>query len=78
MVVGTAQFGMPYGIANQNGQMNFSDISMILDLAWGNGINSLYTAKAYGESEGSIGKYLKQRPGFQSVEEIGPVCGEKA
>ena len=63
MVVGTAQFGMPYGIANQNGQMNFSDISMILDLAWGNGINSLDTAKAYGESEGSIGNYLKERPG---------------
>ena len=57
--------------------MNFSDISMILDLAWGNGINSLDTAKAYGESEGSIGKYLKQRPGLKSAEETGPVRWEK-
>jgi len=71
MVVGTAQFGMPYGIANQNGQMNFSDISMILDLAWGNGINSLDTAKAYGEREASIGKYLKQCLGFESIKKVG-------
>ena len=71
MVVGTAQFGMPYGIANQKRQMNFSDISMILDLSWGNGINSLYTAKAYGESEGSIGKYLKQRLGLESIKKVG-------
>ena len=71
MVVGTAQFGMPYGIANQNGQMNFSDIPGILDLALGNGINSLDTAKAYGESEGSIGKYLKQCLGFESIKKVG-------
>ena len=74
MVVGTAQFGMPYGIANQNGQMNFSDISMILDLAWRNGINNLDTAKAYGESEGSIGKYLKQRLGLESIKKVGWFC----
>ena len=62
IVLGTAQFGMEYGIANQNGQVHFSDISTILDLAWENGINILDTAKAYGESEESIGKYLKQHP----------------
>ena len=50
---------MPYGIANQNRQMNFSDISMILYLGWGNGINCLDMAKAYGNSEKSIGNYLK-------------------
>ena len=65
---------MPYGIANQNGQMNFSDISMIFDLAWGNGINSLYTTKAYGESEGSIGKYLKQHLGFELIKKAGYFC----
>jgi aryl-alcohol dehydrogenase-like predicted oxidoreductase len=74
MVVGTTQFGMPYGILNQNGQMNFSDISMILYLAWGNGINSLYTAKAYGESEGSIGKYLKHSLGFEPIKKVGWFC----
>ena len=62
IVLGTAQFGMEYGIANQNGQVHSSDIPTILDLAWENGINILDTAKAYGESEESIGNYLKQQP----------------
>ena len=62
LAIGTAQFGMPYGIANQNGQVHRDDIAAILDLAWENGIDTLDTAKAYGDSEESIGNYLKQRP----------------
>ena len=61
LAIGTAQFGMPYGIANQNGQVHRDDIAAILDLAWENGIDTLDTAKAYGDSEESIGNYLKQR-----------------
>ena len=62
LAIGTAQFGMPYGIANQNRQVHGDDIAAILDLAWGNGIDTLDTAKAYGDSEEFIGNYLKQRP----------------
>ena len=62
LTIGTVQFGMPYGIANQNGQVHGDDIAAILDLAWENGIDTLDTAKAYGDSEESIGNYLKQRP----------------
>ena len=56
--IGTAQFGMPYGIANQNGQVNANEIQSILDFAYENDINTLDTAKAYGNSEKSIGEYL--------------------
>lgn len=50
---------MSYGIATQNGQVHADEITSILDLAWGNGINMLDTAKAYGSSEKAIGSYLK-------------------
>tara|TARA_Y100000816_G_scaffold236085_1_gene181868 strand:- start:5266 stop:6096 length:831 start_codon:yes stop_codon:yes gene_type:complete len=54
---------MPYGIANKNGQVYHKEISAILDLAWDNGIDTLDTAKAYGQSEQSIGNYLKNKTG---------------
>ena len=60
IVIGTAQFGMPYGIANQNGHVHEDEIASILDLAWESGINTLDTAKAYGNSEEAIGSYLKK------------------
>jgi aryl-alcohol dehydrogenase-like predicted oxidoreductase len=62
IAIGTAQFGMPYGISNQNGQIHENEITKILDFAYENGINTLDTAKAYGISEQAIGNYLKQRP----------------
>ena len=45
---------MPYGIANKNGQLDENEITKILDLAWKNNINTLDTAKVYGNSEESI------------------------
>ena len=60
IVIGTAQFGMPYGIANQNGQVHEDEIAAILDLARESGIDTLDTAKTYGTSEEAIGKYLKK------------------
>ncbi len=62
LTIGTAQFSMPYGIANQDGQVHGDEIINILDLAWENGIDTLDTAKAYGRSEEIIGNYLKKRP----------------
>ena len=64
LAIGTAQFGMPYGISNKNGQVHRDEILEIFDVARGNGINTLDTAKAYGNSEESIGNYLQKRPGF--------------
>ena len=60
LAIGTVQFGFDYGVANQSGQVKSDGIQSILDLAYKNDINTLDTAKAYGESEGSIGKYIKQ------------------
>ena len=60
IVLGTAQFGMSYGISNQKGKVKTNEIQSILDFAHNNSINTLDTAKAYGNSESSIGNYLKQ------------------
>ena len=62
LAIGTAQFGMDYGITNRNGQVHADEISAILDSACFNGINTIDTAKAYGISEKRIGDYIQQRP----------------
>jgi aryl-alcohol dehydrogenase-like predicted oxidoreductase len=59
IAIGTVQFGLDYGIANQNGKVNANEIRSILNFAHENNINTIDTAKAYGDSEKSIGNYLK-------------------
>ena len=56
LCIGTAQFGMQYGIANQTGQIDSHEAQKILQLASANGIHVLDTARAYGESEATLGK----------------------
>ncbi len=55
LTIGTAQFGLDYGIANQIGQVSFEEIQRILDFASNQGINTLDTAIAYGDSETRLG-----------------------
>jgi aryl-alcohol dehydrogenase-like predicted oxidoreductase len=59
LVIGTAQFGMTYGIANKNGQVSLDEVSLILNLAKHKGINTIDTAKSYGRSEEVIGEYIR-------------------
>lgn len=56
LALGTVQFGLPYGIANQAGQVSRSEAKAILQLASANGIDTLDTAIAYGESEQRLGE----------------------
>ena len=60
LIIGTAQFGMSYGIANPSGRVKKNQVYKILDFAYANGINTLDTAKAYGNSEDVTGSYIKQ------------------
>lgn len=58
MALGTAQFGLDYGISNTVGRVQKSDAAEILKLAKSLCIDTLDTATAYGESEkvlGSVG-----------------------
>lgn len=56
LVLGTAQFGMPYGIANRQGKICADEARAILEYAKGAGLNMLDTAVAYGESETLLGE----------------------
>jgi aryl-alcohol dehydrogenase-like predicted oxidoreductase len=56
IALGTVQFGLEYGIANQSGRVRFEDARHILEQAAAHGINTLDTAIAYGESERTLGR----------------------
>jgi len=56
LALGTVQFGLPYGVANQGGQVSRNEAAAMLDRAWAAGIDTLDTAVAYGESEQRLGE----------------------
>jgi len=55
IVLGTAQFGLNYGIANKKGKVPIQDIKKIKSLSQKKGMMTLETAQAYGKSEKIIG-----------------------
>lgn len=55
LAIGTAQFGLNYGVANRSGRVPVAEVDRILKFGRKNGINTLDTAIAYGESEQSLG-----------------------
>lgn len=57
LILGTVQFGLPYGINNTIGQPKESDVFKILDYAFEQGINVLDSANAYGSSLNIISSY---------------------
>jgi aryl-alcohol dehydrogenase-like predicted oxidoreductase len=56
LALGTAQFGMSYGIANQHGKIKLENIKDIIKIARKKNIDLVDTAIAYGDSERIIGK----------------------
>ena len=60
MVLGTAQFGMDYGITNVNGKPTRNEVFNILDFAWENGVRRFDTAPGY-DSETWLGDFLTSR-----------------
>lgn len=56
LALGTAQFGLDYGVSNISGQVQLSEVKQILREAELNNIDTLDTAMVYGESETILGK----------------------
>lgn len=78
--LGTVQFGLDYGISNENGKTPKKEVKRILEIAQNEGINTLDTAFSYGDAEavlGSIGvenfkvvsKFLPEQDLNNSIEE---------
>lgn len=59
LVLGTAQLGLAYGVANQSGQPDQPTADTLIKTAIANGVSFLDTARAYGDSEEVIGNALK-------------------
>ena len=54
--IGTAQWGLDYGISNKSGKSSEEDVTKILAIASSAGIKIIDTASNYGNSEKVIGK----------------------
>ncbi len=59
LMLGTVQFGMPYGIANRTGQPAYETVRAIMAAALEGGVNCFDTAAAYGNSEEVLGRVLQ-------------------
>lgn len=60
LTLGTVQFGLAYGIANQSGKPSYAICREIVAEAFAAGIRFFDTAAAYGESESVLGKALAE------------------
>ena len=60
IALGTAQFGLDYGINNLRGKIPFTEAKNILAYAHNSGIRILDTAFAYGDSESVIGSIMSE------------------
>ena len=60
LILGTAQLGMDYGIANQLGAPNQDEAFNMVRTAWALGIEGYDTAQAYGSSEAVLGACFKE------------------
>jgi aryl-alcohol dehydrogenase-like predicted oxidoreductase len=68
LALGTVQFGLPYGIANQVGQVSRPEAKAMLQFALASGIDTLDTAIAYGDSEMCLGEVGTE--GFKLVTKL--------
>lgn len=71
IVLGTAQFGQVYGVANSGRLLDQAQVHAILDRAIGSQIDFLDTAVAYGNSEQILGLIGVER--FQVISKLPPI-----
>lgn len=65
--IGTAQFGLDYGLSNTSGKTSLKEVQSILKVATENGVDVLDTAYFYGDSESVIGKCLPGQNRFRII-----------
>jgi aryl-alcohol dehydrogenase-like predicted oxidoreductase len=70
LILGGAQFGMPYGITNRRGRVLESEVRAILARAQGARLRVVDTAAAYGTSQQVLGRVLMDFPDFGIISKI--------
>ena len=71
--LGTAQFGLDYGISNPNGRVPANIVRDILEIAAASGLSSLDTASGYGDSEAVLGKFPVLTSHFDVYTKTAPI-----
>lgn len=72
LTLGSAQWGMPYGIANRTGPPAANELEALLTRARDAGVRSIDTARAYGESETRVGLALAENEDWRVVTKLAP------
>ena len=72
LCLGSAQFGLNYGITNQSGKVNEEEVKKIMHLAKEFPINFIDTAQAYGSSEKCLGKFISDKNSFKFISKLKP------
>ena len=75
--LGTAQFGLAYGITNARGQVPAAEVEAIVAAAVAAGIDLFDTATAYGESESVLGPALASQGGLHIVSKLPPLAVDR-
>lgn len=75
IALGSAQFGLNYGISNTNGKVPEDEVRTILALAKKNNVQTIDTAFAYGDSEAILGSTAGDDPYFKIVTKTRPLKG---
>jgi aryl-alcohol dehydrogenase-like predicted oxidoreductase len=75
--LGTAQFGMAYGVTNRRGRVAVDEARRILEAARGAGLAVIDTAAGYGESEAVLGALEEAARGFRIITKTPPVAAER-
>ena len=70
LCLGTAQFGLPYGITNHFGKVPEAALASLLRKAKEAGICYLDTAQAYGEAEAVLGRQLPADHRFRVISKL--------
>ena len=70
LCLGTAQFGLTYGITNTAGQVSEAEVAQILKQAQDARILYLDTAQAYGNAEAVLGRQLPTPHSFKIISKL--------
>jgi aryl-alcohol dehydrogenase-like predicted oxidoreductase len=70
LCLGTAQFGLPYGITNAAGQVAEPEVRALLAEAASAGLTLLDTAQAYGDAEAVLGRTLTPGHSFRLISKL--------
>jgi aryl-alcohol dehydrogenase-like predicted oxidoreductase len=70
LALGTAQFGLAYGLNNQAGQPTPTAVAEVLTAARTAGLTLLDTAAAYGNSEARLGELIGENTAFEVITKV--------